>query len=256
MDWPYQLCRLGGRFIFFCTMRLELIRPEAALRHGPHLIACSHIGNLDPFLLSVIVPRNIDWVTRVEFFRRRPTAWLLRRLNAIKVRRFGVPVSTIRTSIDRLKRGRIVGICPEGGVCRGSLSCMKGAPVRRGVGLIAYRAGVPVLPCVMLGSDHLNRVSPWLPFRRARLWVAFGDRVITPRTDLDRKSAREQLTQELQQEYVKLFAELSSKYGFTAAVLGERSSELSPARSATRGAPGYRPRFETAEGSTSPSAPG
>lgn len=209
----YRVGWLFGRFTFFCTMRLEVIRPEMARRQGAYLLASSHLGHLDPFLLSVVFDRPIDWMTRAEFYRFGPIAWMLRRLNAIKVRRFGVPVSAIRTAIDRLKAGRIVGICPEGGVCQGSESCLSGGRIKRGVGLIAYRAAVPVLPCAVLGSEHLSRVGPWLPFRRARLWVAFGDRLIEPRLDLDRRAAREQLARELEAEYVKLHEELCATYG-------------------------------------------
>ena len=90
---------------------------------------------------------------------------------------------------------------------------MHGAPIKRGVCLISYRTGVPVLPCVILGSDKLNCVGPWLPFRRARLWVAFGERAIEPRRDLPRRAAREAMARELEQEYVKLFGELVGTFG-------------------------------------------
>jgi 1-acyl-sn-glycerol-3-phosphate acyltransferase len=218
MDGAYRVGQLAGKFIFFCTMRLKTIRPEMSRREGGYLIASTHLGHLDPFLLGVIVDRQIDWLTRVEFYRHPLISWLLDRLSAIKVRRFGVPVSAIRTAISRLNNGRLVGICPEGGVCCGSLSSMRGASIKRGVGLLSYRTGVPVLPCAIIGANRLSRITPWLPFKRARLWVAFGDRLIEPRKDLDRKAAREAMARELEHEYLKLFAELARTYG-----LGEES---------------------------------
>lgn len=233
MGFCYRCGRLIGRFIFFCTVRLHVIRPEAAHRQGAFILASSHLGNLDPFLLSVVLDRPIDWVTRIEFYRRRPVAWLLNRLNAIKIRRFGVPVSAVRTSIERLRQGRIVGICPEGGVCRGNASCMSGAPIKRGVGLVAYRAKAAVLPVAVLGADQLNRVGPWLPFKRARLWIAFGERRIEPRVDLDRKTAREALARELEREYVKLFEEMSRKWGLSRALGSISTSADTRAESAT-----------------------
>ena len=220
MDGTYRIGQLGGKFIFFCTMRLKMIRPEMSRRQGGYLIACTHLGHLDPFLLAVIVDRPIDWLTRAEFYRLPPIAWLLDRLSAIKVRRFGVPVSAVRTAIARLNNGRLVGICPEGGVCCGNLSSMRGAPIKRGVGLISYRTGAPVLPCAIIGANRLSRVSPWLPFKRARLWVAFGDHFIEPRTDLARKDAREAMAQELEREYLKLYDELARTYGITEEALG------------------------------------
>src|ERR1700722_10033918 len=135
----YRLSHLSGRFIFFCTMRLKVIRPEAAFRPGPFLLAVTHLSHMEPFLISVLVPRQVDWITRIEFYQYRPIAWMLNWLDTIPVRRYGVPVSAIRTAIKRLGQGRIVGICPEGGVSRGALSCMRGAPIKHGVCLISYR---------------------------------------------------------------------------------------------------------------------
>ncbi|HEY8749676.1 MAG TPA: lysophospholipid acyltransferase family protein [Tepidisphaeraceae bacterium] len=213
MSWLYRMSHVGGRFILCCTMRIRTIRPEVARRQGAFIVACSHISHLDPFLISALIPRPVDWVTRVEFFKHRAIAALLRALNAFEVRRFGVPVSTIRRSIARLEAGRIVGICPDGGVARGNNSCVRGAPIKKGVCLISYRTGVPVLPCIILGSHNLDTVGPWLPAKRGRLWVAFGDRLIEPRKDLDRKAARDHMARELQSEYLKLFEEVKRKFG-------------------------------------------
>jgi 1-acyl-sn-glycerol-3-phosphate acyltransferase len=204
----YRLTHFSGRFIFLCTMRLKVIRPEAARRSGPLLLAITHLSHMEPFLISVLVPRQVDWIARIEFYKYRPIAWMLNWLHTIPVRRYGVPVSAIRASLKRLAEGKIVGICPEGGVCQGTLSCMRGAAIKRGVCLLSYRTGVPVLPVVMLGADKLNHVKPWLPFKRAKLWIAFADKTIEPRRDLDRKAARELMAQQLQEQYIKLYREL------------------------------------------------
>jgi len=213
MSLAYRIGHTGARFTLFCTMRIKTIRPEMARREGAFILATSHLSHLDPFLLGAMNARPVDWVTRVEFFKYRVFARLLRKLHAFEVRRAGVPVSTIRTAIERLGQGRIVGICPEGGVMRGTESCVRGGDIKRGVGLISYRSGAPVLPCVILGADKLNGVEPWLPAKRGRLWVAYGDRLIRARTDLHRKAAREEMARELRAEYVKLFGELKLTFG-------------------------------------------
>ena len=213
MSWAYRIGHTGARFILFCTMRIRKIRPEMARREGAYILATSHLSHLDPFLLGAMNVRPVDWVTRVEFFKYRFFARLLRKLHAFEVRRSGVPVSTIRTAITRLQNGRIVGICPEGGVMRGKESCVRDGDIKRGVGLISYRSNAPVLPCVILGAEKLNTVGPWLPAKRGRLWVAYGDRLIHPRKDLHRKAAREEMARELRAEYVKLFTELKQTFG-------------------------------------------
>jgi len=212
MTWMYRIGHVGGRFILFCTMRIRMLRPQAARRDGAFIVACSHLSHLDPFLISAMMERPVDWVTRVEFFKNPIVAKMLHGLNAFKVRRTGVPVSTIRTAIARLQQGRVVGICPEGGVVRGPKSCFRGGPFKKGVCLISYRTGAPILPCIILGSEDLDTVSPWLPAKRGRLWIAFGDRLIHPPKHLPRKAARAQMAGELQAQYGRLFEELKSTF--------------------------------------------
>ena len=240
MSFAYRLGTAVGRFIFFCTMRLVVIRPEAARRPGAYLLACSHLSHLEPLLASIIVPRQIDWITRIEFYRHPAIARLLGWLNTIPVRRQGVPVSTIRTALDRLGRGRVVGICPEGGSSQGAGSVMNGGKIKRGVCLLACRAGVPVLPCVLLGTDKLNAVGPWLPAKRARLWVAFGRRCVEPPRDpLDRRAARRRMAEELEREFVALSRELVEACGLTEQVV--REAEHPTVARCLEGSPGLPP---------------
>ena len=134
--------------------------------------------------------RPVDWLTRIEFYRQPWMTWFLLRFGAIPVRRQGVSASGVRTAIVRLQAGRVVAIAPEGGVAVGPQSVCRGGPIKHGASLIAARSGKPIIPCVILGSHALNRVGPWLPFRRARLWIAFGDPIHPPTAGPNRKADR------------------------------------------------------------------
>ena len=208
----YAMCKIGGQFVWFCTIRAQVIRPKIPHRDGGFLLACTHLSHLEPFLVSLLTHRPVDWMARIEFFRYRPVAWLLRAIGSFAVNRFGVPVSAVRTAIERARDGRVVGICPEGGVATGANSVCRGGRMKRGVCLIAARANVPVIPCVMLGTHELTRVEPWLPFRRAQLWVAFGE-PIHPEPDARfSKAARQRLAEQIQAAYLKLYRELIETY--------------------------------------------
>jgi 1-acyl-sn-glycerol-3-phosphate acyltransferase len=111
-----------------------VLRPEAIDRDGPLIIACTHLSHIDPFLLSIVTrKRQIDWMARIEFWKYRIGGRFMEWMDAIPVRRFGVAASAIRTAIDRLKRNRIVGICPEGGVAQGTRSVMRGGDMKKGL---------------------------------------------------------------------------------------------------------------------------
>jgi 1-acyl-sn-glycerol-3-phosphate acyltransferase len=215
----YRFGTACGRFVFVQTVRCKALRPEMMNRKGPFILACTHLSHTDPFLLSIYVKsRHIDWMARIEFWKFKFGGWFMEWMDAIPVRRFGVSANAIRTAINRLKEGRVVGICPEGGVAQGVRSVMRGGQMKKGVCLISYRAGIPILPCVMLGTDKLNRVPPWIPPLRAKLWIGFGDHLIYPRTDIhDRRAARDAMAEELSKEYQKLFIEVKERFGLTEA---------------------------------------
>jgi 1-acyl-sn-glycerol-3-phosphate acyltransferase len=207
----YAIGRLAGRAVKFNTLRIETIRPEAAERAGGYVLAPTHISHLEPFIIAMVMRRHVDWMARTEFYRRGWMRAFLDRAGAFPVHRQGVPVSAIRTALDRLEQGRIVGIFPEGGVAIGNDSVCRGGPIKRGACLIAYRANVPVLPCVVIGTHELNRVMPWIPFRRARLWIAFGEPIWPDRNEA-RKPAREKMARQMQQAYQGLFQELIARF--------------------------------------------
>jgi len=201
-----------GRFIFGCTMRLHLIRPDVPeQQQGGYVLALTHIGNLDPFCSSVLVKRPIRWMARREFFRFRPIAWLLHRAGAFSVNRHGVPVSSIRRAIDIARQGHVVGICPEGGRKLGPEAAVRGGIIKKGVCSVAIRSGVPVVPCVMLGTPQLNQITPWLPAKRGKLWVAYGEPV-TPPAGKSTRATREALRTQLSTAYVRLYEELRSHF--------------------------------------------
>jgi 1-acyl-sn-glycerol-3-phosphate acyltransferase len=208
----YRMCRRVGRGIFFCTLRTAVENRHAAERDGGFVLAVTHLSHLEPLCSSALSGRQIDWIARKEFFRRRPIAWFLRAINAIRVDRQGRPVSTIRTAVGRARQGRVVGIFPEGGVRRGKEAVIRGAGIKRGCCSIAIRAGVPVVPCVMLGTDKLNAVKPWLPFRRGRLWVMYGDPIYPPAGSKSTRQTREQLADEIRAAFSDLYARMRERF--------------------------------------------
>src|SRR5262249_15189998 len=146
---------------------------------GGFLLASNHISHFDPFLVSLTVRRKIDWMTMAEFFRPRVLGFLLRAIDAFPAERDRADLKTIRTAIERLKNGRVVGLFPEGGIRDGTRSLLEGAPLRAGASTLAQIAGVPILPCVILGSDRLYSKRQWLPFRRTPIWIAFGNPILS-----------------------------------------------------------------------------
>jgi len=247
----YHVGKLLVRFVFGCVARIQLIGGENANRAGGFLLASNHISHFDPFLIGLRVRRKIDWMTMAEFFRPPALGFLLRSIDAFPAERDRADLKTIRTAIDRLKSGRIVGIFPEGGIRDGARSLLEGAQLRAGAATLAQIADVPVVPCIILGTDRFYSKTQWLPFRRTPVWIAFGNPISTF-PDLQKSKARERIESELASAFKGLYAELREKFHLTADDLPKSPRERKGSARASRrqDATARRPyhRFAAAKG--------
>src|SRR2546421_2066875 len=148
--------------LFGCAARVHVLRAEKADRGDAFLLASNHISHFDPLIISGVVRRKIDWMAMAEFFPVPFLGHFLRAVDAFPAARDRADRATIRTAIERLRTGRVVGVFPEGGIRAGQCSLLEGAPLRPGVSTLAHIAGVPVLPCVIIGSDRLYNARRWL----------------------------------------------------------------------------------------------
>ncbi len=149
-----------------------------------------------------------------EFFPIPLLGHFLRAVDAFPADRHRADRKTIRTAIERLKNGRIVGVFPEGGIRDGARSLLEGAPLRPGASTLAHMAGVPILPCVIVGSDRLYSAKKWLPVRRTPVWIAFGD-PISPFPELEKSAARQRIESELTTAFKNLYSELQQTFRLT-----------------------------------------
>ena len=200
--------------LFGCVARVRVLRREKANRDGAFLLAANHISHFDPFIISSVVRRKIDWMAMAEFFPLPLVGFLLRAVDAFPADRHRADRKTIHSAIERLKHGRIVGLFPEGGIRDGTGSLLEGAPLRPGASTLAHIAGAPILPCVIVGSDRLYSKKSWLPLRRTPIWIAFGD-AIPPFPDLEKSAARACIERELATGFRLLYAQLHEKFSLT-----------------------------------------
>ena len=175
------------------------------------MLAATHVSHLEPAVIACHTRRTIHWIARIEFFRHPLAARFMRFCGAIPVDRSGRSVASFRRAIALARAGEVVGIFPDGGVVRGAASIFRGGEPKRGACLIAMRAGVPIVPVVVLGTERLNRVAAWLPFRRSRVCSAYG-RAIEPPAARGR-AARFEMGDRMQAEFVRAYRELLSASG-------------------------------------------
>jgi len=205
---------LSMKLLFGYSSRIYVVDCEHINRAGGFLLASNHISHFDPPIISSVARRKIDWMAMAEFFPIPGLGHFLKAVDAFPAARDRADRKTIRSAIERLKDGRIVGVFPEGGIRDGARSLLGGAPLRPGASTLAHMAGVPIVPCVILGSDRLYAKRNWLPLRRTPVWIAFGQ-AISHFPELEKSVARARIEQELADGFQRLYAELRRKFQLT-----------------------------------------
>ncbi|HZJ29808.1 MAG TPA: 1-acyl-sn-glycerol-3-phosphate acyltransferase [Solirubrobacterales bacterium] len=180
VNWPmYLLARVVLTPFFLIWFRLSRSgRPNAAGIEGGLIVAANHRSFLDPFVIGVGLPwsRPMNYVAKMELFRRPWQGWLLSRLGAFPIRRGEADEEAMRTARMVAERGGTVCIFPEGTrIRRGSLSTPK-----RGVGRLALQTGAAVVPVAVHGTEWVRR--GWR-IRPRKVIVRLGVASIYPRTE-------------------------------------------------------------------------
>jgi len=166
----YRFCRsffwrLGKRFF-----QLEVEDSEWVPAEGPALLVANHSSFLDPPVLGTSLwHRDVNFLARASLFRFPVFGSLLRRVHAIPVNTRGDWREGAKTVLERLAQGEVVGVFPEGTrTWDGRLQ-----PGKPGVGWLAYRAKVPVIPAFIHGTyAALPRGARMIKFTPIR--VVFG----------------------------------------------------------------------------------
>jgi 1-acyl-sn-glycerol-3-phosphate acyltransferase len=172
-----------GRIVFGTAFRLEVLGRELVPDDGPVLLAGNHTGFLDGPMVVVHAPRRVRALTKAELYRG-PLGAALDFIGQIPVHR-GLPDRAALTACEaELTRGGAVAIFPEGTRGAGDLR-----RVHRGVGWLALRTGVPIVPVACVGTAQALPKGSHRPAFRAPVTVAYGAPFTVPAPDRPRSSA-------------------------------------------------------------------
>jgi 1-acyl-sn-glycerol-3-phosphate acyltransferase len=130
---------------------IEFLGEENIPQHGPCILAANHCSFLDPPAVVVGSMRNTFSFARKTLFKPGIRGEIFSRLLTIPVDRdSGGDVAAIRNVLQKLEAGQSVLMFPEG---KRSLNG-EIQPFKRGIGLLAAMAQVPIVPVRIFGSHE------------------------------------------------------------------------------------------------------
>jgi 1-acyl-sn-glycerol-3-phosphate acyltransferase len=144
--------------------------------HGGFVLAGNHVSYLDPALLWAGVPREVHFFAKQELFEAAFLGWLLPRVYVMPINRGSADRVAIQRATDLLTYGEPVGIFPEGTRQLPGAPADQPAEAHAGVSFIAMRAGVPVVPVGIAGTELALPKGAKLP-RFPRVTIRYGEPV-------------------------------------------------------------------------------
>ncbi len=154
-------------------LRIEVRGREHLSAGGPLMIVANHFGWLEPALLPVLLPYELEYLAADNMYRHPAVGWVLYSYGAIPVRRGEVDRRALRGASQVLAQGGVLAIFPEGGVLSPSFRTAL-IPPRPGTAYLAVQHAVPILPVGFSGSGA-DVFACWRRLRRAPVVVTIGE---------------------------------------------------------------------------------
>ncbi|GAA3425753.1 lysophospholipid acyltransferase family protein [Streptosporangium sandarakinum] len=139
---------------------------------GPAILASNHLSVLDSTFLPLVLPRQVRFVAKAEYFTGNPvTAAWMRATGQISIDRQSPTAAQdmLDAAARVLRGGELFGIYPEG--TRSPDGRLYRGKV--GVAWLALETGAPVVPVGMIGTDKVLPIGASVP-KLGRIGIRIG----------------------------------------------------------------------------------
>ena len=159
-----------------------LFRPKVSgLRHvpsnGPVIIASNHLSFSDSIFMPLVVPRNVTFLAKSEYFTSPGLKGFIKKITFIALGQVPVDRSggkrseaALLTGLKLLKEEHCIGIYPEGTRSPDG-RLYKG---RTGIARMAIESGAPIIPVAMYNTAEIQPTGQVVPKVR-RVEMVFGE---------------------------------------------------------------------------------
>jgi len=188
--------------VLLAVYRTRLVGAENVPRDGGYILAGNHVSYLDPALLWAAAPRGTHFLAKQELFGNPLLRWALSRVFALPISRGTADRAAIGRATELLVHGEPVGIFPEGTRQLPGAPADQPAEAHAGVAFIAMRAGVPVVPVGISGTERALPKGAIFP-RFPRVTVRYGEPI---RPDEFTEGGRRERTKAMTDEIMRRIA--------------------------------------------------
>lgn len=148
---------------------------EKVPKTGKLVVVSNHASVFNPPLLGAGLPRPLCYMAKQELFSNPLFKKLITTLGAYPVNRGEADRSAIREAVARLERGWATVIFIEGTRTKDG----KVYYPKLGAALIAAKAGAPLLPVAIHGTEKILSTSTFFP-KMTRITINVGDLIPPP----------------------------------------------------------------------------
>lgn len=164
------------RIVIHLIADVELIGYENIPTEGNFVIATNHLGRLDVALLFFALEGDFILMIAEKYEHHWLFGPIGNAMNGIWMDRFNADVGAIREVFNRMKAGGILVIAPEG--TRSKTEAM--AEGKPGVAYLAMKAGVPIVPVALTGTEDRLVVEKLKRFKKSEIKITVGPRFALP----------------------------------------------------------------------------
>lgn len=183
------------------------------LPRGAYVVAPVHRSNIDTVLVAGLSWRRQRYMGKDALWKYRLPGRIISALGAFPVKRGAADRAALRTCLEVLATGEPLVIYPEGTRRSGPVV----GDISEGAAYLALRAGVPLVPVGIGGSERaMRKGSPLL--RPVKTAVVIGPPIPLPTGEGSTRAPRRvvhQVTEQLRAELQRLLDEAQAKAGVT-----------------------------------------
>jgi cytidylate kinase len=186
----YALCRafvVGVSRLYYPG---AVVGAERLPRTGPYILTPVHRSYLDWLIAARVTRRRLRFVVKAEVWKVQAVGRFIELLGAFPVHRGSADREALARCLEVLAAGEPLVVFPEG-------SRQRGLEVREladGAAYMALRAGVPIFPLGLAGSEEAMPKGTVVP-RPKRVRLVIGAPLVPDRADDTKRVSRREITE-------------------------------------------------------------